>query len=111
MLTISRHHRVTQATGLGTGPGSESGAEAQGGILESWERHTAPSIYRIRTTPVNQRPGAAARFPGAGASEVRETKKEPEREGNRSGRVDRWGSLRGLIVASESRRTKARGSL
>jgi hypothetical protein len=26
-------------------------------------------------------------------------------------RVQRWGSLRGLIVAMESRRTKARGSL
>jgi hypothetical protein len=109
--TISRHHHGTQAMGRATGPGSESGAEAHGGFLKSWERHTAPSSHRTRTTPVYQRPGARARFLGAHASEARGTTKEPEREGNRSGQVDRWGSLRGLIVAFESRRTKARGSL
>jgi hypothetical protein len=111
MPTVSRRHCVTQATGTATGPGSESGAEAHGGFLKSWERLTAPSSYRTRTTPVYQRPGARARFLGSSASKARETTKEPSREGNRSGWVDRWGSLRGLIVAIESRRTKARGSL
>ena len=111
MPTVSRPSTGTQATGMGTGPGSESGAEAPGGFLKSWERHTAPSNHRTRTTPVAQRPGAGAGFSGAAASEARETTREPDREGNRSGRVQRWGSLRGLIVAMESRRTKARGSL
>ena len=109
--TISRHHHGTQATGRATGPGSESGAEAHGGFLKSWERHTAPSSHRTRTSPVYQRPGTKVGFSGALVSELRKTTKEPGREGNRSGRVDRWGSLRGLIVAMESRRTKARGSL
>jgi hypothetical protein len=108
---VSRHRKGTQAMGMVTGPGSESGAKTHGGFLKSWERRTAPSLYRTRTTPVDQRPGARARFLGASASKARETTKEPSREGNRSGRVDRWGSLRGLIVAFESRRTKARGSL
>lgn len=109
--TISRHRKGTQATCVETGPGSESGAETHGGFLKSWERHTAPSNYRTRTTPVQQRPGAGAVFSGACASENRKATREPDREGNRSGRVQRWGSLRGLIVAMESRRTKARGSL
>jgi hypothetical protein len=109
--TISRSLNGTQATGRATGPGSESGAEAHGGFLKSWERHTAPSNHRTRTTPVQQRPGATAGFSGAATSEYRKATKEPDREGNRSGRVERWGSLRGLIVAIESRRTKARGSL
>jgi hypothetical protein len=111
MPTVSRPPTGTQATDMGTGPGSESGAEAHGGFLKSWERHTAPSNHRIRMTPVIQRPGAGARFSGARASENRKAMREPDREGNRSGRVPRWGSLRGLIVAFESRRTKARGSL
>ena len=111
MPTISRYLNGTQAKGRATGPGSESGAEAHGGFLKSWERHTAPSNYRARTKPVQQRPGARAGFSGASVSEYRKTVMEPSREGNRSGGVERWGSLRGLIVALESRRTKARGSL
>ena len=109
--TLRRTPMGTQATGVETGPGSESGAEAHGGFLKSWERHTAPSKYRIRTTPVNQCPGARAGFSGAFVSELRKATKEPEHEGNRNVRVDRCGRLRGLIVALESRRTKARGSL
>lgn len=109
--TVSRHHHGTQATGVETGPGSESGAEAHGGFLKSWERHTAPSKHRARTTPVSKRPGARTGFSGVHASENRKATREPDREGNRSVRVQRWGSLRGLIVAMESRRTKARGSL
>ena len=109
--TVRRTPKGTQAKGVETGPGSESGAEAHGGFLKSWERHTAPSKYRIRTTPVNQRPGARVGFSAAPASETRKATREPVCEGNRSERVDRWGSLRGLIVAIESRRTKARGSL
>jgi hypothetical protein len=60
---------------------------------------------------VQQRPGTRSGFFGDWMSEYRKTTREPTREGNRSGRVERWGSLRGLIVAIESRRTKARGSL
>ena len=108
---VRRTPTGTQATGVETGPGSESGAEAHGGFLKSWERHTAPSKYRTRTTPVHQRPGARAGFSAAPASETRKATREPVCEGNRSERVDRWGRLRGLIVAIESRRTKARGSL
>jgi len=111
MPTISRHPSGTQATGMGTGPGSESGAEAHGGFLKSWERHTTPSKHRTRTTPGAQRPGARAGFSGAIASETRKIARGLDREGNRSGRVYWSGSLRGLIVALESRRTKARGSL
>jgi hypothetical protein len=109
--TVRRTPTGTQATGVETGPGSKSGAEAHGGFLKSWERHTAPSKYRTRTTPVNQRPGVRAGFSGVLASEQRRTTREPVCEGNRSERVDRWGSLRGPIVAIESRRTNARGSL
>jgi hypothetical protein len=108
---VRRTLKGTQAKGVETEPGSEGGAQAHGGFLKSWERRTAPSKNRTRTTPGNQRPGARAGFSGAPASETRETTREPDREGNRSVRVDRCGSLRGLIVAIESRRTKARGSL
>ena len=79
--TISRSLHGAQATGRATGPGSESGAEAHGGFLKSWERHTAPSNHRTRTTPVKQRPGAKAGFSGAIASEDRKATKEPFREG------------------------------
>lgn len=111
MPIVSRYPQGTQAKGMGTGPGSESGAESQGGILKSWESHTVPSGNRKGTTPVYQRPGTQVGFLGAWVSEELQTAKEPVREGNRSAGVDRWGSLRGLIVAMESRRTEAGGSL
>ena len=109
--TISRHRIGTQAKGGATGPGSESGAETREGFLKSWERRTVSSNHRTGTTPGLQRPGAAAGFSGVVVSEARKARGSPSARENRSRRVQRGGSLSGLIVAIESRRTEARGSL
>jgi hypothetical protein len=114
MHIIRRSRSGAQATCMGARPGSESGAKAYGGILESWERRTAPSsksISRTWTTPAHQRPGVRAALPAAPASEPREATRESASEGNRSGRVNGCGSRSGLIVALESRRTSTEGSL
>ena len=110
--TIRRRRSVAQAMCRGTGPGAESGAEAQWGILASWESRTVPAWdSRIRTTPAQQRPGAWAELPEADASETPGSIREPVREGNRSERASGCGSRRSLIVATESRRTETGGSL
>jgi hypothetical protein len=111
MHTVSRRRQGAQAKWIEAGPGSESRAEAYGGILESWESRTEPSKNRTRTTPGAQRPGAKAAFPATSASETRETAKDSASEGNRSERGNGSGSLSGLIVAMENRRTEAGGSL
>ena len=112
MHTVSRLLQGARATCMGAGPGSESGAEAYGGILESWESRTDPWYNnRTRTTPVHQRPGAKAEIFAVGASETRKVTKDSASEGNRSERGNGGGSLSGLIVAMESRRTEAGGSL
>ena len=109
MNTISRLLRGAQATCMAAGPGSESGAEAYGGILESWESRADPwHNYRIGTTPVYQRPGARATLSAAGASEIRKAAKDSGSEGNRSERGNGGGSLSGLIVAVENRVTNRR---
>ena len=109
MHTVSRFLQGAQATCMVAGPGSESGAEAPGGILESWESRPDPwPNYRIRTTPVHQRPGAWAMLSAARASETRKAAKDSGSEGNRSERGNGGGSLSGLIVAFESRVTKRR---
>ncbi len=106
---VRRPVRGTQARCAEAGPGSESGAKAHGGILESWERRTDPSTdNRIRTTPVYQRPGVKATFLAAVASKARGKVKDSGSEGNRSERGNGGGSLSGLIVATESRRTNRR---
>ncbi len=93
-------------------PGSESGAKAYGGILRSWESRTDPSEnHRNRTTPVEQHPGAGGELFAFPASEARKESKDSASEGNRSERGNGGGSLSGLIVANESRRTEAGGSL
>ena len=108
MYTISRHHIGAQAKCMETGPGTESRAEAYGGILESWESRMAFSrISRIRTTPAYQRPGTWAALPAARVSKPREAMGEPVSEGNRSER-GQSGSRSGLIVASENRVTNRR---
>ena len=67
----------------GTGPGAESGAEAQWGILASWESRTVPAWdSRIRTTPAQQRPGAWAARPAADAREAWGGMREPACEGS-----------------------------
>lgn len=110
--TVRRHRNGTRAKCREARPGSESGAKAHGGILESWESRTEPSrICRSRTTPAHQRPGAGAALSVARASETREAAKDSASEGNRSERGNGGGSLSGLIVAIESRRTGAGGSL
>jgi hypothetical protein len=109
--TVSRHPSGTQAMGTEAGPGSESGAKAYGGILESWESRTDPSNHRKGTTPGSQRPGAWAMLSAAPVSETRKATKDSGSEGNRSERGNGGGSLSGLIVAIESRRTEAGGSL
>ena len=112
MHPVSRHRHGAQATCMETGPGAESGAEAYGGILGSWESHSVLSNKcRNRTTPVHQRPGAKVVLPATGASEVREAARAPASEGNRSERVNASGSLSRFIVAVESRRTSAGRSL
>lgn len=109
---VSRRRRVAQAKCRGTGPGAESGAKAQGGILGSWESRTVPSgNSRNRGTPAQQPPGAWAVLSPVQASETWGSRRKPAREGNRSERVSGGGSRRGLIVATESRRTEAGGSL
>jgi hypothetical protein len=110
--TVSRPASGAQARCAEAGPGSESGAKAHGGILESWESRTDPSINnRMGTTPVYQRPGVRAAFLAAVASEARGKAKDSASEGNRSERGNGGGSLSGLIVATESRRTETGGSL
>jgi len=112
MHPVSRHLQGAQATCMETGPGSESGAEAYGGTLESWESRTDPWHHnRSRTTPVYQRPGARAVLSAARVSETRKAAKDSGSEGNRSERGNGGGSLSGLIVAFESRRTEAGGNL
>ena len=102
----------TQAKCAEAGPGSESGAKAHGGILESWERRTDPSMdHRIGTTPDDQRPGVRAAFLAVVVSKARGKAKDSASEGNRSERGNGGGSLSGLIVATESRRTETGGSL
>ena len=109
--TVSRFLRGAQAKCSGAGPGSEDGAKTHGGILESWESRTDPSNHRKRTTPGLQRPGAWAVLSAVFASETREATEDSGSEGNRSERGNGGGSLSGLIVAVESRRTEAGGSL
>ena len=110
--TVRRHRSVAQAMCRGTGPGAESGAKAQWGVLGSWESRTVPAWNsRKRMTPAQQRPGAWAVLSKADASETRGSMRKPAREGNRSERVCGSGSRRGLIVATESRRTEAGRSL
>jgi hypothetical protein len=109
MHVVRRHLQGAQARCVETGPGSESRAEAHGGILESWERpHRSLEHCRNRTTPAYQRPGAWAAFPAVFASEIRETTRGTASEGNRSERDGGCGSLSGLIVAFESRVTNRR---
>ena len=109
MHTVSRFLPGAQATCMEAGPGSESGAETYGGILESWESRTDPwHNYRIGTTPVDQRPGARATLSAACVSETRKAAKDSGSEGNRSERGNGGGSLSGLIVALEIRVTKRR---
>ena len=109
MHIVSRLLRGARATCMEAGPGSESGAETYGGILESWESRTDPlHNHRIRTTPVHQRPGAKAELFTAGASETPKAAKDSASEGNRSERGNGGGSLSGLIVAFEIRVTKWR---
>ena len=109
MHTVSRLLQEVRATCMGAGPGSESGAEAYGGILESWESRTDP-LYnnRTRTTPGHQRPGAGGGLSAVLASETREATKDSASEGNRSERGNGGGSLNGLIVVFESRVTNRR---
>ena len=108
MHTVSRHPSGTQAMCMEAGPGSESGAKAYWGKLQSWESRTALSyISRTRTTPAHQRPGAWARLPAAHASETLGATREPVSEGNRSAR-GQSDSRSGLIVAFESRVTNRR---
>jgi len=110
--TVRRHRSVAQAMCRGTGPGAESGAKAQWGVLGSWESRTVPAWNsRKRMTPAQQRPGAWAVLSQAQVSETRGSMRKPAREGNRSERVCGSGSRRGLIVATESRRTEAGRSL
>lgn len=111
MPIIRRHRKGTQAKSRAAGPGSKSVAEAPGGILESWESRTVPTNRRTRTTPAYQRPGAKTKTSLVIASENREATRAPASEGNRNERENGGGSLRGLIVADESRRTEAGGSL
>jgi hypothetical protein len=107
--TIRRHRRVAQAMCRGTGPGAESGAKAQWGILGSWESRPVPIInYRIWTTPVYQSPGAALEFSASPASEASEKGWASASEGNRSARTGGGGRRSGLIVAIESRVTHRR---
>jgi len=92
--SIALHNKtprsVAQAMCRGTGPGAESGAEAQWGILASWESRTVPAWdSRIRTTPAQQRPGAWAELPEADASETPGASGNPcARETEASGPVD-----------------------
>jgi hypothetical protein len=110
--TIRRHRNGAQAKCSEAGPGSRSVAKAYGGILESWERPPRSlEARRNRTTPAHQRPGTWAGFPGADVSETRGTARGTASEGNRSKRDGGGGSLSVLIVAIESRRTAAGGSL
>ena len=110
--TIRRHRNGAQATCEVTGPGSKSRAKTYGGILESWESRTVLTRNnRNRTTPGQQRPGAGALPPKAAASETKGAKWESASEGNRSERTGGYGSLRGLVVAIESRVTEPKGSL
>lgn len=109
---VSRPASGTQAMCAEAGSGSESGAKAQGGILESWERRTDPSMdNRMGMTPVYERPGAEAALLAAWASETRGERRTPRARDNRSERGNGGGSLSGLIVAIESRRTETGGSL
>jgi hypothetical protein len=109
--TIRRHRHGARATCSGTRPGSESRAEAHGGILESWESRTAATEHcRARMTPAHQHPGARAELSAARASETAGSARAPVSEGNRSERADGGGSRSGLIVAVESRRTGTGGS-
>ena len=94
----------------GARPGSKNRAEAQGGILQSWESRTDPSNSRIRMTPAYQRPGAGAVLSTAFASAYREAARDSASEGNRSERGNGGGSLSCLIVVIESGRTEAGGS-
>jgi hypothetical protein len=109
---VSRCFDMAQARCKAARPGSEGGARAQG---VSWEAGRAVPIQRsitgIRTTPVDQRPGARAERSAVPASETRNAAQDSASEGNRSGQGNGYGSLRGLIVANESRRTEAGGSL
>lgn len=101
MDTISRLLRGAHATCMEAGPGSESGAEAYGGILESWESRTDPLFNdRSRTTPVHQRPGAGAMLSAVLVSETRKAAKDSASEGNRSERGNGGGSLSGLVPAT-----------
>lgn len=112
VLHTIRRHAMAQATCRVTGPGSESRAEAYGGILGSWESHCVLSNKRRnRTRPAHQRPGAKVVLPATGASETREATRAPASEGNRSERANASGSLSRFIVAVESRRTSAGRSL
>ena len=106
MHPVSRLLRGAQATCMEAGPGSENGAEAHGGILESWESRTEPSNNRRGMTPGSQRPGTGAVLSAALVSEYRRAAKDSVSEGNRSERGNGYGSLRGLTVALESRVTE-----
>ena len=107
-----RRRITAQAKCEEAGPGSESGAKDRRGVLESWESHTEPMQNdRSRTTPVYQRPGARNGLSKFHASETWKAAKDSAGEGNRSERGNGSGSLSGLIVAIESRRTEAGGSL
>ena len=107
--TVRRHRSVAQATCRGTGPGAESGAKAQWGVLGSWESRTVPSgNSRKRMTPAQQRPGAWAVLSKTHASETRGSMRKPAREGNRSEWDGGCGSRSGLVVAFESRVTNRR---
>lgn len=109
MHKISRHQIGAQATCMWARPGSESGAKAYGGILESWESRTVPTWNnRKRMTPVQQRPGAWAELLEADANEKPEAPVEPASEGNRSARTGGCGSRSGLVLAFESRVTSRR---
>jgi len=109
MHTVRRHQHGAQATCIKAGPGSESGAKAYGGILESWEGpHHSLAYSRTRMTPGQQHPGAWAELSATHASEAREAARESAGEGNRSGRVNGGGRLSGLIVAFENRVTNRR---
>ena len=110
--TVSRHRTGAQAKCTEAGPGSESGAKAQGGILGSWESRPAfERNGRKRTTPAYQRPGTQTELSEVRVSEERKAARALECEGNRSAQAGRSGSLSRLIVAVESRRTSAGRSL
>ena len=110
--TIRRHRNGAQARCSEAGPGSMSVAKAYGGILGSWESpHRSLEHRRNWATPADQRPGTMAAVPAAFVSETQGTTRGTASEGNRSERHDGSGSLRGLIVAFESRRTATEGSL